>query len=173
MLTSFSASSGNDQELLFCWPPFPSREKTMQTPLANKYNIWQCEYSVIRKAEGWYLYHLLVSVENGNFSFLQRSVQSWAWTWAYGSALRLEGRVFGITLGVDWAQLNQGRRSGFPYAGPQVQVRWTIPMGTGSFIQLPLHFQGWGLSVRGRQVLCSLHFQIISSGSCVPPVMVF
>lgn len=108
MLRSFSASSGSDQELLSCWPPFPSREKTMQTPLANKY-IWQCHYSVIRKAEGWYLYHLLVSVENGNFSFLQRSVQSWAWAWAYGSALRLEGRAFGITLGVDWAQLNQGR----------------------------------------------------------------
>lgn len=32
------------------WPPFPSR-MTKQTPLANKYNIWRFEYSVIWKAE--------------------------------------------------------------------------------------------------------------------------
>lgn len=66
VLTSFSASSGND---LLASLPFS------QTPLANEPNIWGSEFSIIWKAGGLVplsSFH----VENGDSSFPQKSVQS-------------------------------------------------------------------------------------------------
>lgn len=51
VLTSFFASFGNDQDYSPVGLPSLPR-KTRQTPLANKYNIWWSEFSVIWKAEG-------------------------------------------------------------------------------------------------------------------------
>jgi len=68
VLTSFSASSGND-----LWASLPFK----QTPLANKYNIWWSKLSVIGKAEGLVPVSFF-SVENLDSSFPQKSVQSWA-----------------------------------------------------------------------------------------------
>lgn len=72
MLTSFSASSGNDQ---LAFLPF------RQTPLANKSNICGSEFSIVWKAGGFVPLSSF-SVENGDSSFPQKSVYSWASDWA-------------------------------------------------------------------------------------------
>lgn len=100
MLTSFSASSGND---LMASLPFK------QTPLANKYSIWWSNFSIIWEAERLVPVSSF-SVENSDSSFPQKSVQSWASGWA-GSWVRTEtgGKDTRMILEVDWGQQNQGR----------------------------------------------------------------
>lgn len=135
VLTSFSASSGNDQELLSCWLHFPSR-RSRKTPLANNYNIGQSEFSLNLKAEGL----VPVSAFHLGTLFLRKQCSHGPLGRAYGSELGLEGKAFGMPG--DWRGTAEPRKlRQFPQAGPQVQVQGTVPTGRGRPIQLSLNCQ--------------------------------